>query len=194
MNLSIDEKKIAPGQPSSGKNNLSAPVFSHIQHPASFILTHSFLLSLPRRADTPPLWPWWGLSCRKTLLLPHRIPFQSCLVIKKGLHGEGSCGWGGGEVGGGATRGIGLVGNLAKKQRADLLCSWQALEAGTHEPDSPADTQPPPLRFCSVCVGMWREGGQKRKERLCVMCVRMYFFPFAVTRHRATQKVRGSVH
>lgn len=51
---------------------------------------------------------------------------------------------------------VGLVGNLAKKQSTDLLCSWQSLGVGTHEPNSPTDTQRCLLSFCSVCVGMCR--------------------------------------
>lgn len=80
-------------------------------------------------------------------------------------------GWGGGQ-------GIGLVGNLAKKQSADLLCSWQAWEPARMNPTPPL-THSLPLGFCSVCVGMWRDGGRGGQEGsggggLPTLCVCMY--------------------
>lgn len=79
------QRKIATSQSSSGKNNFSVPV-SHIQHSA-----HSFsdILSsfLCRHKLTAPLACCDGTVTQKDTIVLHRIPFHSCLVIKKGLHG-----------------------------------------------------------------------------------------------------------
>lgn len=60
----------------------------------------------------------------------------------------------------GVYQGIGLVGNLAKKQSADLLCSWQAWE---REPDSPADTELPCGDFVQCVWACGETEDQKEK-------------------------------
>lgn len=61
-------------------------ITSHIQHSA-----HSFshILSsfLYRHRPTAPLARCDGTVTQKDTIVLHRIPFHSCLVIKKGLHG-----------------------------------------------------------------------------------------------------------
>lgn len=97
---------------------------------------------------------------QKDTIVLRRIPFQSCLVIKKGLHGEGVVRRGVG----GRDQGIGLVGNLAKKQRADLLCSWQAWEPARMNPTPPLTHSLPAEVLFSVC-GHAERLQTKRKER-----------------------------
>lgn len=97
---------------------------------------------------------------QKDTIVLRRILFQSCLVIKKGLRGEGVVGWEVGE----RARGIGLVGNLAKEQSADLLCCWQAWDPARMNLTPPLTESLPAGVLFSVCGHVERPRRRKTKS------------------------------